>query len=63
MDTVFKYNRNGNYSNKYLKGEYTGNNFLVSLLDVYLNEKGPSAQIRLLNIFKAYHYISNSGPT
>lgn len=63
MDAVFKYNRNGKYSNKYLKGEYTGNNFLVSVLDVYLNEKGPSAQIQLLNIFKAYHYISNSDPT
>ena len=41
-------------STKDLKGRFTENGF--SLLHVCFNEKGPSAKIQLLNMFKD-HYI------
>ena len=44
-----------------MKGGYTGNVFLV--LDVYLNEKEPSAKIQLLNIFKDYHDVAKLSVT
>ena len=50
MNTIFKYNVNAKYSTKDLKGGYNSNNF--SLLNVYLDEKGPSVKIQLPNIFK-----------
>ena len=43
MNSIFKYNGNAKYSTKDLKGEYSGNNFLV--LDVCLNEKELSPEI------------------
>ena len=43
MNTIFKYNANTKYSTKDLKGGYNSYNF--SLLDVHLDEKGPSVQI------------------
>ena len=42
------------YTTKDLKGRFTENGF--SLLHVCFNEKGPSAKIQLLNMFKD-HYI------
>ena len=46
MNTMFKYNVNAKYSIKDLKGGHNSNNF--SLVDVYLDEKGPkSYQISL----------------
>ena len=53
MNTIFKYNANAKYSTNNLKGGYNSNNF--SLLDIYLDEKGPSVKIQLLNIFKDHH--------
>ena len=50
MNAIFKYNVNAKYSTKDLKGGYNSNNF--SLLNVYLDEKGPSVKIQLPNIFK-----------
>lgn len=50
MNPIFKYNFNVKYLTKDLKTGYTGNNFLV--LDLYLNKKGPSVEIQLLNIQK-----------
>ena len=44
-----------------LKGEYTGSDF--SLLDVFMNEKGPSAKIQLLNIFNDHHIVAKLDPT
>ena len=41
---------------KDLKGVYNSNNF--SLLDVYLDEKGPSVKIQLPNIFKDHHIVA-----
>ena len=61
MNTIFKHNDNAKYSTKDLKGGPTGNSF--SALNVYLNEKGSSAKIQLLNIFKDYHIVAYSGPT
>ena len=46
----FKYNGKANFSTKDLNEGYTVNDF--SVLDVYLNEKGLSVKIQLLNIFK-----------
>ena len=40
MNAIFKYNANAKYSTKDLKGEYNNINF--SLLDIYLEEKGPT---------------------
>ena len=61
MNTIFKYNANAKYSTKDLKGSYNSNNF--SLLDVYLDEKGPSVKIQLANIFKDHHIVANPKST
>ena len=45
------------YSTKDLKGGDPNNSF--SVLDVYLNEKIQSVQIRLLNIFKNRHILDD----
>ena len=50
MNPIFKYNGNTKYLIKYLKGAYAGSDF--SLLDVYLNEKGPPLKTQWLNVFK-----------
>ena len=39
MNTILKYNANAKYSTKDLEGGYNSNNF--SLVDVYLDGKGP----------------------
>ena len=59
MTSIFKYNRNAKCSAKYLKGGYTGKDFLV--LNVYLNEKGPPVKIQQLNIFNDHHIVPNTG--
>ena len=56
MTTVFKYNANAKYLAKDLKGGYNSNN--LSLLDVYLDEKGPSVKIQLPNIFKDHRTVA-----
>ena len=60
MNTIFKYNANAKYSTKDLRGGYNSNNF--SLLDVYLDEKGPSVKIQLPNIFKYHHIVGKPSP-
>ena len=57
---IFKYNANAKYSTKDLKGGHNSINF--SLLDIYLDEKGPSVKIQLLNIFKDYHIAVQTSP-
>ena len=57
MNTIFKYNANAKYSTKDLKGGHSNINF--SLLDVYLNEKGPFVKIQLLNIFRDHHIMAD----
>ena len=61
MNTIFKYNANAKYSTKNLRDGYNSNNFL--LLNVYLNEKGPSVKNQLPNIFKDHHIIAKPKPT
>ena len=61
MNTIFKYNANAKYSTKDLNGSYNNINF--SLLDIYLDEKGPSVKIQLLNIFKDHHIVAQTSPT
>ena len=56
MNTIFSYNTNAKYSTKNLKGGYNNINF--SLLGIYLDEKGPSVKIQLLNIFKDHHIVA-----
>ena len=56
MNTIFSYNDNAKYSTKDLKGGHN-NNF--SLLDIYLDERGPSVKIQLSNIFEDYHIWQN----
>ena len=60
MNTILKYNANAKYWIKGLKGGYNSSNF--SLLDVYLDEKGPSVKIQLANIFKDHHIVAQSNP-
>ena len=43
MNSIFKYKSNAKYLTKDLKGGYNSNDIL--LLDVYLNETGPSAKV------------------
>ena len=61
MNTIFKYNVNAKYSTKVLKGSYNSNNF--SLINVYLDEKGPSFKIQLPSFFTDHHIIAKSKPT
>ena len=61
MNTIFKYNANAKYLIKDLKGGYNSNNF--SLLNIYLDEKGPSVKIQLPNIFKDHHIAAQLTPT
>ena len=61
MKTIFKYNANAKYSTKDLKGGYDRNDF--SLLNICLDEKGPSVKIQLLNIFKDRHIVARLSPT
>ena len=34
----------------------------IFVLDAYLNEKGPTVKIQLLNIFKDHHMVAKLGP-
>ena len=43
MKKIFKYDANAKYSTKDLKGSYNSNSF--SLLNIYLDEKGPPVKI------------------
>ena len=61
MSMVFNSNANAKYSTKDLKVGYNSNNF--SLLDVYLDEKGTSIKIQLLNIFRDHHIVAKPKPT
>ena len=61
MNTVFKYNVNAKYSTKYLKGGYNSNN--LSLLDVYLDEKGTLVKIQLPNIIEDHNIVAQPIPT
>ena len=61
MKTIFKHNANAKYSTKDLRGGHNCNNF--SLLDMYLDEKGPSVKIQLPNIFKGHHIVAKPSPT
>ena len=58
---IFKYNANATYSTKDLNGGHNRINFL--LLDIYLDEKGPSVKIQLSNIFKDYHIMAKPSTT
>ena len=58
MSTIFKYNANAKYLIKDLKGGYNSRN--LSLLDIYLDKKGPSMKIKLLNIFKEHHVVART---
>ena len=49
-----------NYSTKDLKDGY--NSINLSLLDVYLNKRGPSVKIQLLNISKDHHIVAQLSP-
>ena len=58
---IFKYNANAKYSTKDLKGGHNSINFL--LLNIYLDEKGPSVKILLLNIFKDHNTVVKPSTT
>ena len=58
---IFKHNANAKYSTKDLKGGHKSINF--SLLDIYLDEKGASMKIQLLNIFKDHNIVAQTSPT
>ena len=60
MNTIFSYNANAKYSTKDLKGGHNKINF--SLL-IYLDEKGPSVKIQLLNIFKGHRIVAELSTT
>ena len=60
MNTIFKYNTNAKHSTKDLRGNYNSNSF--SLLNIYLDEKGPSVNIQLPNMFKDHHIVAKPRP-
>ena len=60
MNTIFKYNANAEDSTRDLRGGHNSNNF--SLLDVYLDKKGPSLKIQLPNIFKDHQIVEKTKP-
>ena len=53
---IFCYNANAKSSTKDLRGGHNSINF--SLLNIYLDEKGPSVKIQLSNIFKDHHIVA-----
>ena len=61
MNTISKYNANAKYSVKELRGGYSSNNF--SLLNIYMDEKGPSVKIQLPKFFKDHHIVAQPTPT
>ena len=61
MNTIFKYDTNVKYSTKDLKGRYNNINF--SLVNVYLDEKGPSVKIQLSSIFKDHQIVAKPSTT
>ena len=61
MSTIFSYNANAKCSTKNLKGGHNSINF--SLLDIYLDEKGPSMKIQLSNIFKDHLIVPKPSTT
>ena len=61
MNIIFSYNANTKYSIKDLEGGH--NNISFSLLDIYLDEKGPSVKIQLSNIFKDHHIVAKPSTT
>ena len=46
---------------KDLRGGHNSNSF--SLLDIYLDEEGPSVKIQLLNFLKNHHIVAKTSPT
>ena len=58
---ISSYNANAKYSSKDLKGGH--DNINISLLDIYLDEKGPSVKIKLTNIFKDHYIVAKSSTT
>ena len=58
---IFKYNTNAMYSTKDLKCGHNNINF--SSLHIYLDEKGPSVKIQLLNIFKDHPIVAQTSAT
>ena len=60
MRPIFKYNSNAKYYPKNLNGGYNDNNF--SLLHAYLDKKGQSVKIQLLNIFKDHYTVAQLSP-
>ena len=60
MESIFKHNSYTKYLTKSWKDGYNSKKF--SLLDVYLKEKGPSAKVELLNIFKGHHIVAKLSP-
>ena len=58
---ISSYNANAKYSSKDLKGGH--DNINISLLDIYLDEKGPSVKIKLQNIFKDHCIVAKSSTT
>ena len=62
MNSIFSCNVNAKCLNKNLKGQgYNKINF--SLLDIYLDETGPSVKIQLSNIFKDHHIVAELSTT
>ena len=61
MNMIFKYNANAKHSTKDLRG-WNNSNY-ISLLDIYLDEKGPSVKIQLPNIFKDHHIVAKPSLT
>ena len=55
------YNASAKHSIKDLKGRYNSNN--LSLLGVYLDEKGTSVKTQLPNIFRDHQIVAKSRPT
>lgn len=60
MKTIFKYNSHAKYSAEDIMGGCSNS---LSLLDVYLIDKGPSVKIQLLNIFKDHYIVKKSNPS
>ena len=53
---LFIINSNAKYLTKDLRSDDNDNNF--SLLDVYLDKKGPFAKIKSLDVFKVHHLVA-----
>ena len=61
MNRIFRYNTNAKYSTKDLQDGHK--NIIFLLLDIDLDQKGPSVKIQLSHVFKDHQIVAKLSTT